>query len=129
MVILLKRRMFAIALGIMPLLAEANQLRVMALDEKVAKSDIVVIGTVVGIDPNVDSREYIPKYAVVNVLQSLKGLPGKAINVQYRGPIAEEDPVCCVVGKNYLFFLKKIGETSYVSTNHRLGVYNLTDMK
>ena len=121
------RSLIAFVLAIIPLVPGANQLRVMTLDEKVARSDVVIVGTVVATEPESSSSGYAPKYAKIEVSEILKGMPGKTLNVQYKGPIPEEDPSCCLVGKKYLFFLRKIDGSGYVSVNHRLGIYNLTD--
>jgi hypothetical protein len=109
--------------------SSANQLRVMSLDETVAKSEVVVIGTVTAIDLDANTGAYAVKYALVEVVQTLKGLPAGTIKVEYRGPLPEENPACCSVGKSYLLFLRKSRDAIYVSVNHGFGVYNLTDVK
>ena len=121
------RSLIAFMLAVIPLGSGANQLRAMTLEEKVAKSDVVVVGTVVATAPDSSNSGYSPEYAKIEVSEILKGMPGKTLNVQYKGPIPEENPSCCLVGKKYLFFLRKIDGSSYVSVNHRLGIYNLSD--
>jgi hypothetical protein len=123
-----RKSIVGLVILLMSLTASANDLRVMSLDEKVSKSEIVVIGRVVAIDVPGDGREAGWKYAAVEVLQTLKGLPESKINVQYKGPIPEANPACCSVGKNYLFFLQKQEATFYISVNHSFGVYDLTDV-
>jgi len=98
----------------------------MPLEETVATSDIVVIDTVASLDRGDDKPRNAPQYAVVTVTPVLKGTAPQPIRVRYRGPVAEEYPACCAVGKQYLFFLRKMPDSNYVSTNHRLGIVDLT---
>jgi hypothetical protein len=66
--------------------------------EKLARADLVVIGTVTSAEP---------ARATLDVLRTLKGEAGGAITVSTYSRIAELDPQCCVVGATYVMFLRR----------------------
>jgi len=99
----------------------ANQLPRFSLEEKVAQSDVVLIGRVVAMRP----ENRVETYATVKVVEVLKGTVKGNVRFLAKGGISEMEPDCCDVGANYLFFLKKDGSGIYFAVNGRYGVYKL----
>jgi hypothetical protein len=107
--------LFCLALGAA---AIANVTPRYSLEKKVALSDLVVIGRAVSV-ASFRSGGFVS----VHVDTYLKGSSSSQIDVITRGPIAEQNLKCCVVGKTYLFFLKQLPNRKYLSVNGPFGVY------
>ena len=103
----------------------ANYIPKLSLDEKVKTSDIIFIGKVISIDSEPIGK-YQQKYAVVKITKSLYGIQGiKQIKVLFDGPISELNPLCCEIGFNYLFMLKKYKDDYYETSNGPYGIYKI----
>jgi hypothetical protein len=102
----------------------ANQVKEMSLEEKSAKSDLVIIGQVEELDCCASAEgSRMERLAAVRVETSLKGGRKEQVKVRYRSGIAEFDPDCCELGKRYVFFLKLGRDGIYQSVNARFGIY------
>ena len=105
----------------------ANQVPELSLEKKARLSDLVAIGRVEStrLEKVGAGEQY--EYARVHVDRVLKGKPPDQLDVMFRGMVAEFDPVCCVVGKFYLFFLvKQRRSTSFESVNGPFGIYPIS---
>lgn len=102
--------------------ASCNVYREIGLQEKVSRSDLVVIGTVSSISK--DHCMELNSCATVKVLDVLKGDVSGPVRVLFNGEIAEMDPLCCKVGKSYLFFVRRVG-AYYRTVNGPFGIYEL----
>lgn len=103
------------------------ELRKWSLEEKVASSEFVLIGSVVKIIKN--NQDFGYDLAVVTPTEILKGNPSTEIKVIFNGSIPENQPSCCDVGRTYLFFLSKNPKGDYYPVNGRYGVYQFGDAK
>lgn len=92
------------------------------LDQKVRQSDLVLIGKVISTYQK--GCMQLNSCAKIEVINVLKGNDSGEVVVLFDGEIAERDPLCCEVGKNYLFFIKRIG-SYYRSVNGPFGIYEL----
>jgi len=101
--------------------AQGNVLKELSLDQKVESSELVIIGTVVGVKEQGCLEMY--RCAYLKVVSVLKGSPDAEIPVLFDGPIAEEESACCEAGRSYLFFLTKVRGAYYASSNGPYGVY------
>lgn len=107
---------------LVPVAAFANQFREVDLASKVEQSDLVLILKVV----DVGSGGCIEMYscARVDVKKTLKGAPGKDMQILFDGPSSEAHPRCCNVGTTYLAFLRKtLRPGIYESVNGPFGIY------
>lgn len=103
--------------------ARSLELRELSLDEKVASSEIVMIGSVKKIIKNTQDFGY--DLAITVPTTVLKGTPPKEIKFAFNGSISEMHSDCCETGKSYLFFISKNTDGDYNSVNGRYGVYSL----
>jgi len=85
--------------------AGANFVPEISFAQKLAMSDLVVIGTVTAIDRGGNGREGAS--ATLRVLSTLKGEPPETVTVSTYSRIAESDPRCCDPGATYLMFLRR----------------------
>jgi hypothetical protein len=106
--------------GLMANALWANQTRQMSLEEKVRRSDLVIIGQAIS-DPNMAQVEF----ATIKPKTVLKGSPAPEIQVLLSDPIAENRINCCNVGGLYILFLKRIKANKYISSNGKTGVYSI----
>jgi hypothetical protein len=120
-------------------------------EEKVAKSDVVVVGRVEalgvhrwnieaarvrnrlrdrppGLNTIVleDEAPGLDEMARVKVLHVLKGRPIRRLRVLASNSIAELDPDCCDVGRTYVFFLRLQAADVYAPVIGAAGVVPLT---
>jgi hypothetical protein len=102
--------------------AFANRIPNVPLERKVALSDVVFIGRVTSETGNARGAPG-ETFATVEPMTILKGTPPKIVEVLVRGMIAEQNPSCCVQGRSYLFFLKRLSGAKYQSVNGPFGVY------
>lgn len=100
----------------------ASSVKEKNVERKVSQSDVVIIGQVVASNLDTYSDGIQKKYASVRIVDSLKGKVSGNVNVLYRTGISEADPDCCVVGEVYLFFLRRIGNDMYLSSDGKFGV-------
>jgi hypothetical protein len=103
----------------------ANHVPELSLDEKVSRSDIVVIGKATGVDESTSSD--LEEHSTFEVIISLKGTPPTRLTIISRHPISELSPACCAVGARYLLFLRHANGDVYESVNGPHGVYELTE--
>jgi hypothetical protein len=101
--------------------ALCNQSKEMSLEDKVNKSDLVVIARVVSVFKK--GCVASSKCADIRIATYLKGSSVEQVAVLFDGPISELNPKCCVPGATYLFLLEHIDERYYRSVNGRYGVY------
>lgn len=106
-----------------PSLGKCNQYREASLSQKVDASDTVVIARVVSVYTQGCLKMYSCAHLRIKIV--LKGQPTVGMTVLFDGPIAEDDPICCKVGYNYLLFLKKANGIFYVSSDGPFGVYRI----
>ncbi|MFC3651944.1 hypothetical protein ACFONN_10355 [Dyella humi] len=110
-----------VALGLCSPAAWANQYREATLGQKVASSDVVLIGQVTSTSPSDCLASF--NCATIKIVKQLKGGETSKVVVLFDGPIAEENPLCCKTGVTYLFFLKRAKAGYYVSANGPYGIY------
>lgn len=101
----------------------AYELREMPINELMEKSDMIAIGTVKTINPRKETDRF--KIASIKINRILKGDKKSYVFFLYDGPISEAHPKCCDLGEKYLFFLIKVKDENYVSTNGRYAVLRL----
>ena len=94
----------ALGFGLAPP-AAANFVTELSYDDRVRKSEYVVIGTVQDVTPVVPDR--YESTARVTVRAVIKGQPDGELTVLRESPVAELDPQCCEVGATYLMFLAR----------------------
>lgn len=114
---------FAFGLAVLaPQMVNANNVERYTLEKQVAESDVVFSGYVAGASTQ---RGAIDKFVIVQVIETLKGSPGKSILLLVNGDISELNPRCCNEGETYLFFVKRIQGNKYASVNGPFGVYEI----
>lgn len=107
----------------------ANQAMDRPLEEKVAASDIVFLGTVQQLDYAPPSgKKVVGRTALVHVDTPLKGNPKGDVLVAYDTGEWELSPECCDMGRVYLFFLRKAPNGTYVSAAGQFGIYMVKGM-
>jgi hypothetical protein len=104
-------------------IGHANAIKESSLEEKVKRSDIVLIGRVTSISESFCFKEF--RCADVQMLEVLKGKKNQIVRVLWDGPIAEFNPACCALNAHYLFFLKRRKNNFYETVNAFHGVYEL----
>jgi hypothetical protein len=108
----------------LPIPASANLLVEMSFREKMAESDIVIVGTV-----SSTARSHAGEYdgsATITVLATLKGEPVSKLVVLTRERIAEESTQCCAVGATYVMFLRRTPDGKGLrSVNGRFGMIQI----
>jgi hypothetical protein len=105
--------------------AYGNTYRESGFDVKAATSDIIVVGQVNSVLKNGCPEMY--KCAQVKILTTLKGDPREKIIVLYKGPIAEMQPICCELGRTYIFFLEVVNGGFSQSVDGPFGIYELNN--
>ena len=103
----------------------ANQAMDRPLQEKVAESDIVFLGTVQQVDYAMPTGKVRGRTALVRVDTLLKGGPKGDVFVAYDTGETELEPECCEAGVVYLFFLRRAPDGRYVSANGPFGIYKV----
>lgn len=118
-----------VALLICTAICEANQLREKDLAQKVADSDLVVVGTVEVLlecgARHVGECSPHSATAVVMVSDVLKGVPPSELLFRCKEPMVESSPGACPPGKKYLLFLREDGNGVFHSVN---GPYGAIDV-
>ena len=93
-------------------------------------SDAVVVGEVVSVTDG--GCAYESRCAEIRPLSVLKGEGSQRMLVLFEGPVSILNPVCCVEGATYLFYLRKIERSSgpqyFESVDGVFSVYRLDDM-
>lgn len=110
-----------VTVGLCSTMAWANQYKEATLGQKVAHSDVVLIGQVVSTSQSDCLASY--SCATIKIVKRLKGGEVSKVAVLFDGPVAEENPLCCKVGATYLFFLKHAKTAYYESANGPYGIY------
>jgi len=90
-------------------------------EQKMAESDLVVIGTVTAV--NRGSQRGLGSTATVSVLRTLKGEGRDVIVVTTYHPIDELNPRCCQLGATYVMFLRASWQQGQLAPVH--GGYGL----
>jgi len=104
--------------------ARANILVELSFQQKLAESDVVIVGTVTSGTPRVQGQR--TGTATVMTLATLKGTPEAQHIVRTQSRIPEEDPQCCQVGATYVMFLARPSEGSgLISVNGRFGMIRI----
>lgn len=112
-----------LALSGVPATSFANFLVPQSLEEKVRRSDEIIVGKVETITTVEDYRQY----AVVSVKSVIKGEAFDTVKVWLVSSIPEANVHSCQTGKSYVFFLVKTLDGNYKSTNGRYGVVAIKD--
>ena len=78
------------------------------LEKKVAKADLVFVGTVERIRKD-DSESASTRggYATIAINANLKGNSTNSLELRFGSNVAELTPDCCSVGSSYVFFLSR----------------------
>ena len=93
----------ACALGLLTP-ANANIVMEPTFAEKMALSDLVVIGTVTAVDPGGDRG--VGSTATLDIWGTIKGEHRDTIIVSTWHEVEEQNPRCCIVGATYMMFLE-----------------------
>lgn len=103
--------------------AIANVLVEHSFQQKMAESDVVIVGTVLAINPSNGNR--LEETATVRAVAVLKGSPPHELFVRTQARIAEERPHCCEIGATYTMFLWRTSEGNFASVNGRYGLVRI----
>lgn len=87
--------------------AAANFVIEPTFEQKMAESELVVIGTVTAIDRG--GQRGSGSTATLTALRTLKGASRNILVVRTYHPVDELNPRCCEVGATYLMFLRAWG--------------------
>jgi len=101
----------------------AFQVNELTLDEKVARSELVIIGDVSRTLAHTGDFGY--DVAVITPVNILKGIVSSDIRVAFNGPVSESRPRCCEKGGRYLFFIAKNPSGDYYSINGPFGIFRI----
>jgi len=101
--------------------AAANFVIEPTFEQKMAESDLVVIGTVTAIDRG--GRRGVGSTATLTVVRILKGENRGTFVVRTYHPVDELNPRCCEVGATYLMFLRAWGSDGQFESMH--GIYGM----
>lgn len=104
-------RIYAILLSVLFIACNsvnARETKIQSLDEKVSRSDVILIGRVVSLGKPDANTVGVYGYAVVEIQNVIKGkdVP-KNIKFITNGVYSEINPLCCVVGKQYIIFAQR----------------------
>ena len=102
--------------------ATANVVTPPTFEQLMAESNLVIIGTVTGV--NRGDRDGYGATATLSVQRALKGEQVGALTVSTYSRIAEMNPRCCIVGATYLMFLRS-WEGQFVSV---WGLYGMVQI-
>lgn len=88
--------------------ASARETKMQSLDEKISRSDVILIGRVVSIEKPDANVVGVYGYAVVEIQDVIKGddVP-KRIKFITNGVYSELNPLCCSVGGKYILFAQR----------------------
>ena len=112
-------------LGVLfPIQTYANQVPELSLSKKAQQSDAVIVGKIEAVK-DVANTSIGTQYAIVRVRGVLKGAVGEKIKVWIKGPIAEMNPDCCIVGNDYVLFLESTVDKNFSPTDGGYGVVPL----
>ena len=96
-----------------------------SLEARIHSADIVVVGTVVALDPGDANKPDILAIATVRVDSILKGGETTTIRVVYREGIQESDPICCCLGGQYFMMLSRSDADLYRSIDGPYGIFEI----
>ncbi len=100
--------------------ASANVLPNLTLEDKAAQSDVVVIGKIIGAHSAVGKSE---PYSLVEIEIIFKGSTSKNVKIFPRSYYFERSINCCLIGRRYMFFLKRINGNDFRVLYGRNGVF------
>lgn len=87
--------------------ALSRETRRMCVPEHIAVSDVVFTGKAITLVEPAAKIPGVNRYAVIEVLEVLKGSVPRKVSFVVSGYSAELNPDCCKIGKKYLFFAKR----------------------
>ena len=97
--------MAALSILLTPTAAWSNFLVELSFQQKLAESDIVLVGTIIAVVPG--ERGKYNGFARVRPLQMLKGRAEPEFIVLTQSRIAEEGPLPVEIGSTYMMFLRR----------------------
>lgn len=97
--------------------ASANDVERLSLDEKVARSDLVVIGHSVSAEPASFGPAWGGTTAEIAVDSVLKGDVTSPLRIYTRTGVSEQSLECCEYGKDYILFLVETPQGTYAGAN------------
>lgn len=123
-------RYIACVLLLVPSAANSNLVVDVPLEEKVRSASLVVIATATAVAPAEGIDHPAFRDVTFKPTRYLKGAPRKwtaqsVLSVRMGSSISELDPDCCVVGANYLLFLKAEAGGIYKVVNPPHGIIAL----
>ena len=121
--------LMAITIAVLGESSLANQAMDHPLQEKVAKSDIVFLGTVQQLDYVMPAgKKVVGRTALIRVDTPLKGNPKGEVLLAYGTEVWELEPECCDMARVYLFFLRRLPDGRYTTASGRFGIYRVKGM-
>ena len=96
-----------------------------SLEARIHSADIVVVGTIVALDPDDPNKPDVVAIATVSVDSILKGDETTTTRVVYREGIWESDPICCSLGGQYFMMLSRSEADSYRSVDGPYGIFEI----
>lgn len=123
---LIKHVIGAVAILLVSCACYAFELKRMPVEERVSKSEIIVLATVSSKEEGATGKDGHPPYASLSIERVYKG--GAAlveVELILSTGIAEESIDCCNVGQSYLVFARPSRGGRYRSSNGPYGVYKI----
>ncbi|WP_213946966.1 hypothetical protein [Luteibacter sp. dw_328] len=96
-----------------------------SLEARIHSADIVIVGTIVALDPDDPNKPDVLAIATVRVDSILKGGATVTVRVVYREGIQESDPICCSLGGQYFMMLSRSDADLYRSVNGPYGIFEI----
>ena len=103
--------------------ARANEIELVSENELIFNSDLIFVGEV----KKISTKDCLPGYkcARINIIRIIKGNAFIDVKYAYGSNVSEFNPACCKIGLKYIFFLKRLGPETYVSTDLSNSVYQI----
>jgi hypothetical protein len=114
----------AVLLAIAPRVACANELIPYSFDERMDKSDVVVIGKALSLSRS-GASACCDAFSKIKVLRVLKGHASHVLKVFTQDEVIDFDSLCCEIGKTYLFFLSTKPSRTYSVVDGHFGAIPL----
>lgn len=119
----MKRITLAIILALTANSPSASQITELPLEQRVAASELVIIGKVSRIKEGSGIQLY--DLAEVTPKTILKGEITGTINVAFNSGLYEENGDCCEAGETYILFLSKSPSGNFHTVNSPYGSYKV----
>ena len=113
-----------VLMATVPRVAAANELIPYSFDERMNKSDDVVIGRALSLNGTGIST-CCDASATIKVMRVLKGHPSHVVKVFTQNEVIDLDSRCCDIGKVYLFFLSMRPSGIFAIVDGRFGAIPL----